>query len=132
MVQFLEQYGGPKSDPTGGASGDFELQPPFTIPQIPGSAEAFAVTGAGAGLSGEALVLGGRVFNVTDTGLADTDFTLTHNLGLAPFYWVQLNPSVAADVVYNGSTWPNATPNTITLRCASANANVWILLVVGL
>ena len=64
-------------------------------------------------------------FHVADTGLADTDFTITHNLGGAPAIYLLLSTTVAGSL-YGG---PGGT-SSITLRFSGANADIWVGLVV--
>lgn len=62
-------------------------------------------------------------FNQADTGTADTDFTITHNLGYIPGGYRILKQSIAGSL-YDGTAAADAT--TITLKFTGANANVWI------
>jgi hypothetical protein len=63
---------------------------------------------------------------VVDTGLANTDFTIIHNLGYVPSGWIPMNQTLAG-VLYKGSVaW---TTTMITLRCSVAHDNVTIFIV---
>ena len=79
--------------------------------------------GLGSGLNAELVTGNGRVFQVADTGAANTDFTITHSLGQTPQYYEQVKSSVTGHV-YTGSV--AATPTTLTLRHPTANAAVSI------
>ena len=66
-------------------------------------------------------------FQVTDTGLADTDFTITHNLGFTPSIFILLDAGTVPGILYRGSTSPNHADNdSITLRYTGANASIWV------
>lgn len=65
-------------------------------------------------------------FNVTDTGLADTDFTITHNLGYTVNFYLLLSASLAGSL-YTGTVAGDA--DSITLKYSGANANLWIGLI---
>lgn len=59
--------------------------------------------------------------NVADTGAADTDFTVTHNLGRIPNGWLSVEQDKAG-IYYLGSV--TATETEITLKCSVANVAV--------
>jgi len=62
---------------------------------------------------------------VSDTGTADTEFSISHKLGHVPrFYIANLD---RAGVVYdsNRTSW---TSSTITLKCSAANASIRLTL----
>jgi hypothetical protein len=62
---------------------------------------------------------------VADTGAADTNFTVTHNLLYIPV-GVILMTQTKAGVIYKGSVaW---TTTTITLKCNVANDNILIFI----
>ena len=66
-------------------------------------------------------------FQVTDTGLADTDFTITHNLGFTPSIFILLDPGTVPGILYRGSTSPgHADFDSITLRYTGANGSIWV------
>jgi hypothetical protein len=65
--------------------------------------------------------IGGFWANVADTGLANTDFVITHNLGRVPAGFITFAASIATDL-YTGSAV--ATKTTITLRSSVAHAAV--------
>lgn len=63
---------------------------------------------------------------VADTGAADTDFTITHNMLRIPVGWIAMNQTKAG-VLYKGSVaW---TKTTITLKCNVANDSILIFIV---
>lgn len=68
------------------------------------------------------------IVTVTDTGTADTDFTVTHNLGTATvYYFANINSTTlaAATSFYKGATsW---TTTALYLRSKVANLNVTFL-----
>ena len=69
-------------------------------------------------------------FQVTDTGLADTEFAVTHNLGAIPTFVIPLphEGQIVAGAPYaSGTAW---TSTTVYLKFPSANANIWIGLAV--
>lgn len=79
----------------------------------------FGATTAGASLeNGES-----PKFNQADSGTANTDFVITHNLGYAPGGYRLLKATVAGSL-YDGTAAADAT--TITLKYSGANANLWI------
>lgn len=77
--------------------------------------------------NGRIEIINQRVATVTvsDTGNADTDFEVEHNLGIVPrFYIWNINK---AGIVYKGSgTW---TATSIYLRCSAANAEVKVIVI---
>lgn len=58
---------------------------------------------------------------VADTGAANTDFTITHNLGRVPVGYLTMTASIATDI-YTGSV--SATKTQITLRSSTAHAAI--------
>jgi len=61
---------------------------------------------------------------ISDTGTANTQFSITHHLERIPLGYVTLKISNGG-IIYDGtSSW---TTTTIYLRCTTANANVKIL-----
>lgn len=78
----------------------------------------------GDGVRGENI--SGEFQVVTDTGSADTEFTVTHNLGAVPIGYIVMKNSKSGNV-YSGTTaW---TSSTIYLKHSSANANITIFLI---
>jgi hypothetical protein len=63
---------------------------------------------------------------VADTGLANTDFTITHNLLYVPVGWILVSQTLAG-VLYLGSV--AATKTQITLRCSVAHDNILIFII---
>lgn len=63
---------------------------------------------------------------IADTGLANTNFTFTHNLLYVPTGFIVINQSVAG-VIYQGSVaW---TKTTITLRCSVAHDKILLFII---
>src|SRR3990167_5380480 len=97
---------------------------------LPGS-EQQDPSAAGAQVAGAFVDLS-RVpkFNVTDAGLADTEFAVVHNLGAIPTFVIPLpheGQTVAGAPYASGTAW---TSTTVYLKFPSANANIWIGLAV--
>ena len=68
----------------------------------------------------------GEWASVANTGAADTDFTITHNMLRIPVGWILMSQTKAG-VLYKGSVpW---TTTTITLRCSVANDSILIFIV---
>jgi hypothetical protein len=63
---------------------------------------------------------------VPDTGLANTDFTITHNLGRIPVGYITMTASIATDI-YTGSV--SATKTQITLRSSAAHAAMSLFII---
>ncbi len=63
---------------------------------------------------------------VVDTGLANTDFTVTHNLGRIPVGYLTMTASIATDI-YTGSV--SATKTQLTLRSSAAHASILLFVV---
>ncbi|SRR5229473_4490843 len=63
---------------------------------------------------------------VADTGAANVDFTITHNLLYVPVGWILINQTKAG-IIYIGSVV--ATKTQITLRCSVANDNILVFIV---
>lgn len=64
--------------------------------------------------------------HVPDTGTANTDFTITHNLLYLPQGWLLVSQTKAG-VLYLGSV--AATKTQITLRCSVANDDILIFII---
>jgi hypothetical protein len=62
---------------------------------------------------------------VADTGAANTDFTITHNLGRIPVGYLVMTSSIATDI-YTGSV--AATKTQITLRSSAAHAAITLFI----
>jgi hypothetical protein len=68
----------------------------------------------------------GEWASVADTGGANVDFTITHNMLRVPIGFIVMDQSKAG-VIYHGSiAW---TTTTITLRCNVANDSILIFIV---
>jgi hypothetical protein len=69
------------------------------------------------------------VVTVPDTGNANTEFEVAHNLGIATVYYLSnINTSPGGDVTFykdsGGTAW---TENSLYLKCTRANQNVTFL-----
>jgi hypothetical protein len=64
--------------------------------------------------------------SVPDTGLANTDFVVTHNLGRIPVGYLTMTASIATDI-YTGSV--AATKTQITLRSSASHASILLFIV---
>lgn len=69
--------------------------------------------------------ISGAWASVPNTGAANTDFTITHNLGRIPVGYLTMTASIATDI-YTGSV--AATKTQITLRSSAANANITLFI----
>ena len=100
----------------------------FKILEAAGALEQGKASAAGAEVEGAFANLSAvPKFNVTDTGLADTDFTITHNLGFTPSIFILLDAGTVPGILYRGSTSPSHADNdSITLRYTGANASIWV------
>jgi hypothetical protein len=63
---------------------------------------------------------------VPDTGPANTDFTITHNMGRIPVGYITMTASIATDI-YTGSV--SATKTQITLRSSAAHAAMSLFII---
>lgn len=62
---------------------------------------------------------------ISDTGSADTEFSVTHTIGSVPIGFLVMSRNKGG-VVYNSSTqW---TTTTVYLKCTTANTNITIFL----
>lgn len=59
--------------------------------------------------------------NVSDTGTADTQFSITHHLGRVPTGYVVMRLNKAASIYDGATSW---TASAIYLKCSAANAAV--------
>ena len=59
--------------------------------------------------------------SVTDTGNADTEFSVTHHLGRVPNGYLVTRINVAGAIYESGTAWSDA---TIYLKCSAADAAV--------
>lgn len=68
----------------------------------------------------------GEFHRKADTGNADTQFSVTHTLGIVPTDYIVTYISKGGVVYDSGTTW---TTTTIYLKCTAANAavNIFIL-----
>ena len=95
------------------------------------SVPALATRGSGAEFSDmfDSLIplAGVEVDNITMDATADTDTTITHNLGRVPAGYIVIRSS-GSGVVYDGSTPADWTATTFTLRCSAASQviSVWV------
>lgn len=60
---------------------------------------------------------------VSDTGNADTEFTVTHHLGRTPTGFIVTNTDKAAQVYDSGTAW---TSTSVYLKSATANCAVTV------
>lgn len=68
----------------------------------------------------------GRWLNTVTPGVADTDFTIAHNLGRIPVGFITISVDKAG-VIYKGSiAW---TTSNITLKCSTATTTVRIFVI---
>ena len=69
----------------------------------------------------------GVIVNITDTGAADTEFAVLHEMGAKPKFVERLiteDDSGDANIVYLGTTaWDK---NNVYLKCNAANKNVTV------
>jgi hypothetical protein len=63
---------------------------------------------------------------VADTGSADTEFSISHQLGTVPIGFLVLNIDAGGVVYDSGTAW---TDTTIYLKCSAANAAVKLFLI---
>ena len=63
---------------------------------------------------------------VADTGAANADFTITHNMLRVPVGWIAMNQTKAGVLYKGAAAW---TTTTITLKCNVANDNILIFIV---
>lgn len=63
---------------------------------------------------------------VADTGLANVDFVVTHNLGRIPVGYLTMTSSIATDI-YTGSV--ASTKTQLTLRSSSAHASLTLFII---
>jgi len=61
--------------------------------------------------------------SVSDTGNADTEFSVTHHLGRVPAGFLLTKSDAACAVYDSGTTWTNS---LIYLKCNAANAAIEI------
>ena len=60
-------------------------------------------------------------YTSTDTGTANTEFTVSHNLGFVPGKYILTKINNAGVIYDSGTTW---TTTQIFLKCSTANAAV--------
>jgi len=70
--------------------------------------------------------INGNWVAVADTGAANADFTVNHNLGRLPVGYWAMTKNQAGDI-YTGSV--AATTSQITLRCSAANSNIKLFII---
>jgi hypothetical protein len=63
---------------------------------------------------------------VADTGLANTDFTITHNLLYVPTGFILINQSLGGAIYQGVGAW---TTTTITLRCTVAHDKILVFII---
>ena len=75
------------------------------------------------GMEGENIA--GEFQVVSDTGVANTEFTVSHSLGAVPIGYLVIKIDKAGVVYDSGTTW---TSTDIYLKCSASNANVTLFL----
>ena len=73
----------------------------------------------GDGTDGNSENISGEFQVVSDTGAADTEFTVAHSLGAAPVGFLVTNIDAGGVVYDSGTAW---TSSNIYLKCSAANA----------
>ncbi len=68
----------------------------------------------------------GEWAHVADTGAANADFTITHNMLRIPVGWILMNQTKAGVLYKGGVGW---TTTQITLKCSVANDDILIFIV---
>ena len=67
----------------------------------------------------------GVVKQTADTGVADTEYAVTHNLGYIPDHWFPASVDKGGVIYKSATTW---TENTAYFKCTVANVNAWVIL----
>ena len=65
-----------------------------------------------------------EIVDVSDTGTANTEFTVSHGLKRVPTGFLIININKAGVVYANGTTWTTA---AIYLKCDTANTTIKVL-----
>ena len=79
----------------------------------------------GDGSGGASENVAGEFQVVADTGVADTEFSVTHTLGVAPVGFLVTNIDAGGVVYDSGTAW---TSTTAYFKCSAANAAVTLFL----
>jgi hypothetical protein len=79
----------------------------------------------GDGGNGNSENMAGEFRTVSDTGSADTEFTVSHTLGATPIGFLVVNIDKGGVVYDSGTSW---TSSNIYLKCSAANAAVTLFL----
>ena len=129
------------ADPQAGLTAEQVLQNAFLLAVEQVLRESLAITGGGLGGAQVASPAGAQTtgafvdlsavpkFHVTDTGTADTEFAVPHNLGGVPTFALLLphvGQTVGGYLYASGTTW---SASTAYLKFSGANANIWVGLV---
>ena len=61
------------------------------------------------------------IVEIADTGTADTEFTVSHDLNRIPVYYLVVYSDKACSVYDSGTAW---TDSEIYLKCDAANVNI--------
>lgn len=69
--------------------------------------------------------IAGQFQVVSDTGTADTEFSVSHSLGVVPFGYIVVNINKGGVVYKSTTSW---TSTTVYFKCSAANANTTIFL----
>lgn len=67
----------------------------------------------------------GKMVEVSDTGLANTQFVVTHNLGYVPKFFDIKYRNIACSVYDSGTAW---TKTQVFLKCDQPNAHLRIFI----
>lgn len=67
-----------------------------------------------------------QLVSKSDTGSANAEFYIDHNLGVAPLGFIVIKNNKAGVVYDSGTTW---TSSRIYLKCSVANCNVSLYLI---
>ena len=70
--------------------------------------------------------IAGQFLSKSDTGTANTEFSITHTLGVAPIDFIVTSSDKATSIYLSGTTW---TATTIYLKSSTANCNIRIFLI---
>lgn len=67
----------------------------------------------------------GILKQTADTGTADTEYTVTHNLGYVPDHFLVVSVDKGAVIYKSATAW---TSNAAYFKASVANTNVWVAL----
>ena len=75
----------------------------------------------GTQVNGQDQNIAGAMVEIANTGAANTQFTVTHNLGRVPLFYDVKYLNVAGTIYDSGTVW---TATSIYLKCSIANAKL--------